>query len=172
MPLARKAENLASMMGLTLVASIALGVPLDLVDLRERLERLPPERLGAVRGVEELPAAAQVRVVRDDDGVAADPRLETRVLDGRPEALRDPAGRGLDVARYRRRNTIVAEDDVSVQVGAERARRVLVAKERRERAGIGPVVGALGGRLHLLPHRDRRAGAMHAGITSEGLMRR
>src|SRR5437667_12198678 len=105
----------------------ALRVALDLVQLDERLERLAAERLGGVGGIEPLLAAAQVRVVRNDDGVAAGAGIETHPFDRRPESLRDAAGARLDVARHGRRHALVAEDDVAVEVTAERASRVLVA---------------------------------------------
>src|SRR2546427_118662 len=123
-------------------------------------------------GIEPLLAAAQVRVVRNDDGVAAGTGSEARPFDRRPEPLRDAARGRLDVARHRRRHALVADDDVAVEVAADRARRVLVADEARERARGGPVVGLLGRGLDVPPHGDRRGGAVDARRSAERKMRR
>ena len=55
-------------------------------------------------------------------------------------------------------------------MAAERARRVLVAEEARERARGGPVVHLLRRGLHLLPHRDRRRAAVDAGLGTESMV--
>ena len=109
--------------------------------------------------------------MRNDDGVAAGAGIETRPFDRRPEPLRDAAGARLDVARHGRRHPLVAEDDVAVEVAAERARGVLVADEAGERARGGPVVGLLGRRLDVPPHRDGGGGAVDAGLGAERKMR-
>ena len=113
----------------------ALGVALDLMHLDQRLAVLAALRLGSVGGIEELQAAAQVRIVRDDHGVAAGAGVQAVVLDRRPDPLRDAAGNRIELAGGKARHVLVAEDDVAMQVAAERAGRVLVADEGRERAG-------------------------------------
>ena len=143
-----------------------------LVDLDQRLERLAPLRLGGVGRILELPPAAQVRVVGDDQRVAARAGVEALGLDGRPDALRQAAGEGFQMARRECRHVVVAEDDVAVHVAADRAGGVLVADEGGEGARRGAIVGLLGRGLDLVPDRNGRGVAVDAWKRAEAERRR
>ena len=147
----------------------ALRGTLDLVDLDQGFAILAAQRVPCVDRILELLAAAQVRVVRDHDRIAAPAGVEAVALDRVPEALRDAVLRCLELARGEVRDVLVAEDHVAVLVAADEARGVLVADEGRKSAGIAPVVGLLGRRLDLAPDRDRRGVAIDARLRAEAV---
>jgi hypothetical protein len=82
----------------------------------------------ASTGIDELLAAAQVRVVRDDDGVAAGARLGALRAERVPEALRHAAVERVEVRERDAWHDVVPEDHVPVAVAPERARGVLEAE--------------------------------------------
>src|SRR5262249_12710737 len=149
----------------------ALRVALHLMDLGERLEELATQRLLGSARILPLPPLAEIRVVRDDDGVAASVGVQAVALDGVPDALRHAVGRGLELAVGERRHLRVAEDDVAMEVTTERARRVFVPDEAGEGAPGGAVVRLLRCSLDGVPHRHGGAVAVHAGLGAEGQRR-
>src|SRR5262249_49161815 len=70
----------------------ALRARLQLEQLDERLDRLPAERVFGAERILELHALAEVRVVRDDERVAAGAGVQAVVFDRLPHALRRAVG--------------------------------------------------------------------------------
>src|SRR3989475_8985348 len=146
----------------------ALRRPLRLHDLDERFE-LRPQRgvLGACR-IEELLAGAEIRVVRNDEhgaaavlGQGSAVALETLSTEASPELSR--VWPGVRLADRMRGDPVVSEDDVAVEVRAERRAGPLVADECCEVARRGAVVEFLGGVADRLPEIGIGALAVDAG---------